>query len=82
MFHWGIIVTKNNKKQASDFLAAVKQVSRKIGMQIGELLKVVISRNTVQNYRAELEKLIKPPLNMVVIIFLNLRQDKYSMVKE
>lgn len=81
MENWAVICTQRNKRNCDDFVETFKGVCHRVAIQIGEPRLVFLRDDSTETYVSELRKLLKNSLNMVVIIFPTLRQDKYSAVK-
>jgi aubergine-like protein len=81
MLNWAIICTQNNKRYCNDFLEMFKAICQKVKFQIGEPKVIFLRNDSTESYVSEIRNLAKEALNMVVIIFPTIRQDKYSAVK-
>ena len=82
MMNWAMICTQRNKRNCEDFLETFKAVCQKVNIKIGDPKLVYLKDDATESYVGELRKLVKNSLNMVVIIFPSLRQDKYTAVKK
>lgn len=79
---WAVICTQRNQRNCNDFVETFKGVCQKVNIRIGEPRLIFLRDDSTETYVSELRKVVKNRLNMVVIIFPALRQDKYSAVKK
>ncbi|XP_058807299.1 piwi-like protein Ago3 [Phymastichus coffea] len=85
MQYWSIICPRRNDKNARDFLETFKKVCERVKIRIGDPVIIFLRDDNSNTYVQELQKLLNNngsgTMEMVVIIFPSLRQDKYTAVK-
>ncbi|XP_001603582.2 piwi-like protein Ago3 [Nasonia vitripennis] len=79
---WAVLCTQKNQRNCNDFVETLKGVCQKVNIRIGDPRLIFLKDDSTETYVSELRKVVKNRLNMVVIIFPALRQDKYSAVKK
>ncbi|XP_014222980.1 piwi-like protein Ago3 isoform X2 [Trichogramma pretiosum] len=83
MQKWAIICTQRNKRNCDDFVETLKGICQKINIRIGEPITNFLRDDNLETYVSKLREILsKNTLEMVVIIFPTMRQDKYSAVKK
>ena len=83
MKNWAIIYPQRNKKCCTDFLETFRTVCPRVSFQVSTPQQLVIQNDNTEEYISQLRSILsKNKLDMVVIVFPALRQDKYTAVKK
>ena len=82
MPHWAVLFDSRDKRQAEDFIQTMTKVCQNLHIKIGQPQKVALKNDRLESYTTELRNVIKPELNIVVVIMRSNRNDYYSAIKK
>ena len=60
----------------------LKHVSTAIEMKVGDPTMIALPNDRTESFLTRLREVIRPHIDMVVMVFPSIRQDRYSTVKK
>ncbi|XP_071550552.1 piwi-like protein Ago3 [Panulirus ornatus] len=78
---WLILFSVRDQFRSQKFAELMKQVTRSMGVQVGEPQMVCLPDDRIESYVNSLKQFYHDKLQLAVIIFPNQREDRYSAVK-
>lgn len=82
MDSWYLMYDKKDEKRARDFVQTLKHVGKAVEMNIREPQMIALPNDRTESFLGKLKEIIRPNVDMIVMIFPAQRQDRYSAVKK
>ncbi|XP_043467469.1 piwi-like protein Ago3 [Leptopilina heterotoma] len=79
---WCLLFDKRDEKKAKDFVQTLKFVGKAVDMTIREPQMIALPNDRTESFLVKLKEIIRPNIDIVVLIFPAQRQDRYAAVKK